>query len=66
MYFKINNYLKPPKIIIYHLPSSRALLLHTPPLKYHLISATKQTVSPMTAISVEAVLLEMKLSPICD
>ena len=48
------------------LPSSRALLLHTPPLKYHLISATKQTVSPMTAISVLAVLWEMKSSPFWD
>ena len=48
------------------LPSSRALLLHTPPLKYHFISTTKQIVTPVTAISVLAVLWEMRLSPSWD
>ena len=39
-----------------HSPSNRALDLQTPPLKFHLIRATKQMITPMTAISVVVVL----------
>ena len=37
------------------LPSNRALLLQTPPLKYHFVSATRQMITPVTAIRVVAV-----------
>ena len=51
-------------IIILFLPSNLALLVHTPPLKYHFVNATKQIVTPVTVISVIAVLWEMKVSPL--
>ena len=38
------------------LPSNRALLLQTPPPKCHFISATREMITPTTAIIIVAIL----------